>query len=286
MGMVNLEKIGELLEKGVENPLIQNEGGRFSAEKWKKEIQAYTEPFLLVMTERLNEALASEKAFSQEKKFKVLRKNQGKQRRISMLQETKCNLAEPFAINASENDRRPINGFVAIGPASNLSEEDFTASLCWGLDWWGSKEKAQKVYKIFGSLNADNAMTVSLSEDDFGKSTRLFNHIRSEELVKRDLESIAETILRDFLELSSILSQNKRLFESLGLEPPEGDSKRQLKKDDVENAIKRIWSRTGRREIAKRDVLETIRSELKKKGVILESDWRKVVEKNLEDWFR
>ena len=86
MGMVNLEKIGELLERGVENPLIQNEGGRFSAEKWKKEIQAYTEPFLLVMTERLNETLASEKAFSQEKKFKVLRKNQGKQRRISMLQ--------------------------------------------------------------------------------------------------------------------------------------------------------------------------------------------------------
>ncbi len=74
--MVNLEKISELLEKGVENPSIQNDEGRFSAEKWRKEVKAYTEPFLPEMTERLNQALTSEKAFSQGRKFKVLRKTQ------------------------------------------------------------------------------------------------------------------------------------------------------------------------------------------------------------------
>ena len=44
--MVNLEKISDLLEKGVENPSFQNKDRNFSGEKWKKEVQEYTESFL------------------------------------------------------------------------------------------------------------------------------------------------------------------------------------------------------------------------------------------------
>ena len=281
MGVFNFEKISELLEKGVENPAIQNDEGRF----WRKEIMVYTKPFLLDMTERLNETLAFEKAFSQGVKFKVLMKTKGKQRNISCLQETKCNLGKPFAINARQNDRRSINGFVAFGPASNLSGENYVSSLCWGLDWWGSKEKAQKIYRIFGFLNADNAMTVSMSEDDFGKSVRSFNHISGEKLVKKGFESIAETILGDFLRVSSILSQSKKLFENFDLELREGGSKRQLKRDDVENAIMHIWFLTGQTKIKKSDVLKTIESELKKNEIKLKPNWRKHFEDRLEDWF-
>jgi hypothetical protein len=264
--MVNLEKISELLEKGIENPSIQNDEGRFSAEKWRKEVKAYTEPFLLKMKERLNQALASEKAFSQGRKFKVLRKTQGKQRRISDLQEIKCNLAKPFSIDVREDDRRPINGIVAIGPASNLSGEDYVSSLCWGLDWWGSKEIAQKVYSIFGILNGDNAMTVSQSGDDFGKTIRLFNHINGEKLKEQGFESIVDAIIKDFLRLSSILSQNKRLFENF-----DKDNERQLKRDDVENAIRSIRSRTGKTEISKPDVLKEIETQQKKGNPHLKS---------------
>jgi hypothetical protein len=281
MDMVNLEKISELLEKGVDNPSFQSDEGKFSAEKWKKEVQEHTEPFLRVITERLNEALTEEKDFWQGNKFKILKKRQGKQHKISSLQDSKCKLPEPFAIEVSDNDRRPVEGFIGIGPSASLVGEDYTSSVCWGLRWWGTAQKAQTVYEIFKSLNVDGKLTDSVFNDNFGTFVWLFNSMNNEKLARTGIESIADIVTKDFLKLSSILSKKKELFRP---HPPIMPEKHPTR-GDVEKAIRRIWSSTGQTRINKSDVLETIESDLKKKGVTLKSDWRSIIEGRLEHWF-
>ena len=276
--MVNLEKISNLLEKGVENPSFQNDEGKFSAEKWKKEVQVYTGPLLLAIAEKLNEALKKMKDVWQENTFKILKKLEGKQKRIASLQDAKCKLPEPFAINASENDRRHFEGFIVIGPFQDDAADSYSTSVCWGLRWWGTGEKAQNVYKtILNPLNADGKFNTSVFKDgSIGSSAWLFNSLNEKELKKTGLESIAEKVTEDFLQLSSLLSKNEGLF------PPPGDRPR---KDDVEKAVFSIWSETGQTKINKSDVLKRIESNLKEKRVKLKPAWRKVVEKKLEDWF-
>lgn len=285
--MVNLEKISDLLEKGVENPSFQNDEGKFSMRKWKKEVQEYTEPFLRVITEKLNEALKQERDFWKETKFKILRKYNGKQNKISSLQEAKCKFPEPFVIDARGNDRRPIEGFIVICPDTSFVGENYSSSICWGLRWWGTAQKAETVHEVFRSLNVDGKLTDSKFSDHFGTFAWLFSSMTTEQLVTTGVESLSEIITQDFLKLFSTLFRKRELFGSPIDDRTEQDrgANKQPTRGDVEKAILRIWSKSGQTKINKSDVLEAMESELKKKGVRLKSDWRKSIEEKLKDWF-
>lgn len=289
MDMVNLEKIRDLLEKGVDNPLIQNEEGNFSEKKWKKEVQEYTEPLLRSITESLNEIATQENVFWKRIKFKIVNKREGKQNKISSLQDAKCKLPEPFAIDARDNDRRPVEGFIVIGPSSGSAGENYTDSVCWGLRWWGTAQKAQDVHNIFNSLNVDGALTASVfSDGNFGTFAWLFNSMNDKELARSGVESIAEIIAKDFLKLSSILYENIKLFPPPGEgpgNPNSNEKKYHPTRDDVEKAVLGIWSKTGRREINKSEVLKIVEAEIMKKGITLEPDWLSIIEGKLDDWF-
>ena len=217
MEMVNLEKISDLLKKGVENPSFQDEG-KFSEKKWKTEVQGYTEPLLKVIMGRLNEALIQEKDIWQENRFKVFRKHEGKKgkktKRITSLQDAKCKLPEPFAINASKTDRRYFEGFITIGPFRSSAGESFSEYVCWGLRWWGTEEKTQNVHKtILEHLNVVGKFnTLVFKDGSIGSHAWIFNHMSRSELEKANPESIAGKITEDFLKLSTILSEKKELF--------------------------------------------------------------------------
>jgi len=281
--MVNLEKISELLEKGIENSAIQNEEGKFSVEKWKEEVQQYSEPLLKTLTGKLNESNRQRKDFWKEFKFKLSRKQKGKQRRIGSLQDGKSALPEPFAILARENERRFVEAFITIGPSPDAAGGKYTEAICWGLRWWGTGEKAAIVHGIFESLNADSHYKNLVSNDGgFGSSAWLFNYIGKEDLLEKGLEKLSEILLKDFHELFLILSRNKELFE-----PPPGPGPRgkNIEKTHVEKALKSIWSRTGKTEISRPDVLKEIETQQKMGNLHLKSDWRKIFEEKLDEWF-
>lgn len=281
--MVNLEKISDLLEKGVENPAVQSDEGKFSARKWKKEVQEYTEPLLRVITERLNEAITEEKDFWQGNKFKILKKRQGKQIRTLSLQDARCKLPEPFAFTTGDDSRRSIEAFMLLGPSASSIAEKYKNCVLWGLRWWGTTEIARTAYDRFDLINQDLGFTLVCAKDKTlgGSYVWLFNSVTAKALITTGLESIADIVTKDFLKLSSILSKKKALFQP---HPPIMPEK-QPTRGDVEKAIRRIWSSTGETRINKSDVLATIESDMKKKGVTLKSDWRSIIEGRLEDWF-
>ena len=275
--MVNLEKISELLEKGIENSAIQNKEGKFSVEKWKEEVQQYTEPFLKALTGKLNENNRQRKDFWKEFEFKLFRKQKGKQRRIGSLQDAKSALPEPFA-----NDRRFVEAFITIAPSPDAAGGKYTEAICWGLRWWGTGEKAAIIHGIFESLNAGSHYKNLVSKDGgFGSSAWLFNYIGREDLLEKGLEKLSEILLNDFHELFSILSRNKGPFNGSTL-----PGEKNIEKTHVEIAIKRIWSRTGKTEISKSDVLAEIEIQQKKGNLHLKSDWRKILEEKLDEWFK
>lgn len=282
--MVNLDKISELLKKSVENPSFQNDEGKFSAKKWKKEVQEYTEPFLRFITEKLNEALKKEKDVWQENKFKTLKKLEGKQIKITSLQDAKCKLPEPFAIEARDNDRRSVEGFIMIGPSRSNAGEDYVSSVCWGLRWWGTKQKAQTLHEIFESLNVDVKLTNSVfSDSSFGTSAWLFNFLNEKELVKTGIESIAAKVTEDFLKLSFLLSENIKLFQS-----PEGGRKEKdfeetirlimPTKKQVKGAIQKLDK--GQAKIT--DIFQHMESFGKEKGYRFVEGWKEEVKNILE----
>ena len=287
--MVNLEKISELLEKGIENSAIQNEEGKFSVEKWKEEIQQYTEPFLKALTGKLNENNRQRKDFWKEFEFKLSRKQKGKQRRIGSLQDAKSALPEPFAILARENERRFVQAFITIATSPDAAGGKYTEAICWGLSWWGTGEKAVIIHRIFESFNSgSHYKNLIFKNGGIGSSAWLFNYIGREDLLEKGLEKLSEILLNDFHELFSILSRNKGPFE-----PSDGPGARvkniektHVEKTHVEKALRRIWSRTGQTRISKSDVLEEIEIQRKKGNLHLKSDWRKILEEKLDEWFK
>jgi len=287
--MVNLEKISDLLKKGVENPSFQDDKGKFSAEKWKKEVQEYTEPFLRVITEKLNEALKQEKDFWQGNKFKILKKYQGKQTTILSLHDAVYKLSEPFAFKIGDGTRRLIDAVIAMGPSASIIEESHKDSIFWGLRWWGRTENAETARDRFVSINQDVGLTVSLAKDKAlgGSYVWLFNSVSPNELMEIGLDHMADIITKDFLKLSSILSEKKGIFDDPGDPSKEKNdvSQKTPTKDDVEKAIRHIWSETRQEKIDKTLVVKRIESELSRKGIILKSDWRMSIEEKLEDWF-
>ncbi|MCJ7774302.1 MAG: hypothetical protein MUP22_14360 [Desulfobacterales bacterium] len=281
--MVNLEKISDLLEKGVENPAVQSDEGKFSARKWKKEVQEHTEPLLRVITERLNEAVTEEKNFWQGNKFKILKKLQGKQIRTLSLQDARCKLPEPFAFTTGDDNRRSIEAFMVLGPSASSIAEKYKNCVLWGLRWWGTTKIARTAYDRFDLINQDVGFTLVRAKDKTlgGSYVWLFNSMTAKALIKTGIESIADIVTKDFLKLSSILSKNKDLFPP----PPPIKPVKNPTRDDVGKAVLRIWSSTGQTRINKSDVLKAIESEVKKKGVTLDPGWRSIIEGRLEDWF-
>ena len=276
--MVNLEKVRDLLKKGVENPLFQDAEGNFSAEKWKKEVKEYTEPFLSSITDQLNESLTQEKDFWRGNEFKILSKSLGKKTSILSLQDAGCKLSKPFGFKIGDGKLRLINAVIVLSPSESSVEENYRNCVLWGLRWWGTTEKSKTAYARFDLMNKNSAFTVSRAKDMAlgGTYTWMFNSVTAKELVERGLESIAETITNDFLQLSSILSKNEGLF-SLSEDRP--------RREDVEKAVLSIWSKTGQTQINKSDVLETIEPALKEEGITLEAGWRKIIEGKLWGWF-
>ena len=282
--MVNLEKISDLLNKGIENPSFQNDEGEFSAKKWKTEVQEYTEPFLGIITERLNEALTKGNNVWQGNKFVVLRKFEGKQKRIVSLQEAKCKLPEPFAINATENDRRYFEGFIVIGPFRSNTGENYSDCVCWGLRWWGTEEKAQNVHKtILKPLNANGKFNALVLKDGgIGSFAWLFNHMSRSELEKGDMESIVEAILGDFQKLFSILANNKRLF---GLEDePKGPHAQNSIRIimPTEKEVKQVIQNFETGQIKVSDIFSQMELFAKKKRYGFIEGWKTEVENILE----
>ena len=285
--MVNLEKISDLLQKGVENPAFQNDEENFSAKKWKKEVKEYTEPFLNVITERVNESLSQENDpwGEGENEFKTITKSQGKQKVVLSLQDAKCKLGEPFALTIGGSSRRPFEAVILLAPSESCIEKKYGNCVLWGLRWWGKTEDAKTVHDCFRSINQDASLTALLAKDKAlgGSYAWLFNSVTPKGLTEAGLESIVDRITEDFLKLSTILSKNKELFPLGNDNPP---TKYKLpKKVDVEKAVLGIWSKTGKTKINKSHVLKRIESDLKEKRVKLKPGWRKVVEKKLEDWF-
>lgn len=280
--MVNLEKISNLLEKGVENPSLRDKEGKFSGRQWKKEVQEYTEPFLRFITDQLNEALKQEMHFWRGNTFEILSKSSGKKTRILSLQDAVCKVSEPFGFIIRDGSLRLIDAVIVLSPSTSCIEEKYRNCVLWGLRWWGTNEIAETAYDFFDLIKQDYSFAVSLSKDKAlgGSYAWLSNSVTAKELIKTDIESIAEKVTEDFLKLSSILSGNRARF------PPPTNGNEYPTKNDVEKAIRHIWSSTGETKINKSDVLEMIELDLKKKEVKLKSDWRKVVEKKLEDWFR
>lgn len=287
--MVNLEKISDLLEKGVGNPSFQNDEGKFSAKKWKKEVQEYTEPFLRVITERLSESLTQEKNPWGGNGFKIIRKSQGKQTVVLSLQDARCKLGEPFALTTGGGSRRPFEAVILLAPSESSIEEKYGNCILWGLRWWGTTENAETASDRFVSINQDVGLTVSLAKDKAlgGSYVWLFNSVSPNELIEIGLDHMADIITKDFLKLSSILLEKKGIFDDPGDPSKEKNdvSQKTPTKDDVEKAIRHIWSETRQEKIDKTLVVKRIESELSRKGIILKSDWRMSIEEKLEDWF-
>ena len=102
IGMVNLEKISDLLEKGVEAPSLKDLKDFFSFEKWKEDVQPYTEPFLSALTETLNEALSQRKDLLNGVKFTISRRHKTKVKQAGSLQDAKLQFPEPYTILAAK----------------------------------------------------------------------------------------------------------------------------------------------------------------------------------------
>ncbi len=286
METVNLHKICELLEKGVDNPSIQDDQGKFSLPKWKKEVQAYTEPFLKVITRNLNETVIQQGDLWKTTEFKVVRKYQGKTTRIDSLQDGKWKLPKPFVIEARDNDMRPVEGFIKIGPSSAFAEGAYASSICWGLQWWGTEEKAKLAQQIFESLTPAGEFTVSmLKTANFGGTTAwLFNSINSKELIKKDMESIVEKIGSDFLKLSAIFYQKIDTF-SIAAPTFPAEEDYYPTRNDLKKAIRLVWLETRKTGIRKSLVMAKLESELRRRNLTLKASWQNSVENKLEDWF-
>jgi hypothetical protein len=282
--MVNLEKISDLLEKGVEAPSLKDLKDFFSFEKWKEDVQPYTEPFLSALTETLNEALSQRKDLLNGVKFTISRRHKTKVKQAGSLQDAKLQFPEPYTILARENDYRNIEGFITIGPSSDGADGKYTDAICWGLRWWGTKEKATIVHEIFASLQAGINYKNGIFKDGwFGSAVWLFDAINRIELLRQDFESVSARIFNDFEIFFQVLLRNRELFD----QPPRLPlGEKSLEKIDVERAVRRVLSKTRKKKISKTEVFEEI-GLLQKKGILLlKANWRTIFEENVDEWFK
>lgn len=286
METVNLKKICELLEKGVDNPLIQNEEGKFSLAKWKTEVQAFTEPFLSVITERLNKSsMMQERSLWQDNMFKIMRKSSGKQTRLLSLQEAKCKLGDKFGVSISEGNTRLFEATVIVAPSKHSVEGKGDDCILWGLRWWGPKQYAEIAQDRLLKVNQGVGFTVLLTKDKaFGGSYAwLFNSIGANKLGDFRIDEIVDIIIKDFAKLSSILWDKREIFggdDIVDLPPV-----RTPTRGDVERAVLRIWSENRQRKIDKTLVMKMIEADSSRKGTALKSDWWTSIEGKLEEWF-
>lgn len=208
---------------------------------------------------------------------------------VLSLQDARCKLGEPFALTTGGGSRRPFEAVILLAPSESSIEEKYGNCILWGLRWWGTTENAETASDRFVSISQDVGLTVSLAKDKAlgGSYVWLFNSVSPNELMEIGLDHMADIITKDFLKLSSILSEKKGIFDDPGDPSKEKNdvSQKTPTKDDVEKAIRHIWSETRQEKIDKTLVVKRIESELSRKGIILKSDWRMSIEEKLEDWF-
>ena len=281
--MFDLMKISELLKKGTENPAIQNKEGKFSVLKWRKEIQPYTEPFLEALVAEINKSIGYRNDLWKNFSFKTLKKYQGKQRRLGSLQDALLKLPEQFSVLARKDEWRVVEAFIMIAPSPDTADGGYTEDICWGLRWWGTRPKAEIVYGVFDSMNfGSNYRNLVFKDGGFGSSAWLFNHVGREELLGKSFDELSEILVKDFNVLFSILLEHEWRF------PPNGEDGdvEKLNKNHVEFALRRITSRTGLKKVNKADVVNEIES-LQEKGILsLKSTWRRILDENVEEWFK